>query len=46
MGECWEIKDKIGQKKISGGQKFGGELLGEMPKNGVEQLLGGVLGDL
>ena len=45
MGECWEIKDKIGEKKISGGQKFWGNFWGKC-KKGVEQLLGGVLGDL
>ena len=43
-GESWEIKDKIGEKKISGGHKFWGELLGEMPKKRVENFLGGVLG--
>ena len=31
-GECWEIKDKIGEKKISETRNFGGELLGEMQK--------------
>ena len=45
-GECWEIKDKIGEKKISGGQKFGGGTFGGNAKKGVEQLLGGVLRDL
>ena len=39
-GECWEIKDKIGEKKISGGQKFGGELLGEMQKKGWNKFWG------
>ena len=40
-GDCWEIKDKIGGKKISGGQKFlGGELLGEMQKKGWKNFLG------
>ena len=39
MGECWEIKDKIGGKKISGGQKFAGGLLGEMPKKGWKNFL-------
>ena len=42
-GECWEIKDKIGEKKISGGQKFGGELLGEMQKK-RGKLFGGSVG--
>ena len=45
-GERWEIKDKIGEKKISGGQKFGGGTFGGNAKKGVEQLLGGVLRDL
>ena len=46
-GECWEIKDKVGEKKISGGQKFGGgELLGEMQKKRWKKFLGGVLGEL
>ena len=39
-GECWEIKDKIGEKKISGGQKFGGERLGEMQKKGWNNFWG------
>ena len=34
-GECWEIKDKIGGKKISGGQKFcGGTFVGNAKKGG------------
>ena len=45
-GECWEIKEKIGAKKISGGQKFWGELLGEMQKKRGKTFLGGVLGEL
>ena len=43
-GECWEIKDKIGEKKISGGQKFGGERLGEMQKRGGTTFGGSVAG--
>ena len=43
-GECWEIKDKIGEKKISGARNFGGELLWEMPKKRGKTFLGGVLG--
>ena len=31
-GECWEIKDKIGQKKIQVARNLGGGLFGEMPK--------------
>ena len=39
-GECWEIKDKIGEKKNSGGHKFwGGGLFGEMPKKGWKNFL-------
>ena len=45
-GDCWEIKDKIGGKKISGGQKFfGGGTFGGNAKKGVEKLFGGVLGE-
>ena len=34
-GESWEIKDKIGEKKISGGQKFlGGAFGGNAKKRG------------
>ena len=43
-GESWEIKDKIGEKKISGGQKFWGGTFGEMQKKGGKTFLGGVLG--
>ena len=46
-GECWEIKDKIGEKKISGGQKFwGGGTFGGNAKQKGENFLGGVLGEL
>ena len=45
MGECREIKDKIGEKKFQGARNFGGTFGGNA-KKGVEQLLGGVLGDL
>ena len=45
VGECWEIKEKIGEKKISGGQKFWGELLGEMPKK-RGKLFWGSVGEL
>ena len=42
-GECWEIKDKIGGKKISGGQKFwGGTFGGNAKKRG--NFLGGSVG--
>ena len=46
MGECWEIKDKIGEKKISGGQKFGGGTFGGNAKKGWKNIFGGVLGEL
>ena len=43
-GECWEIKDKVGEKKISGGHKFWGELLGEMQKKRWKNFFGGSVG--
>ena len=43
-GDCWEIKDKIGGKQISGGQKFGGGTFGGNAKKGVEKLFGGSVG--
>ena len=34
-GDCWEIKDQIGEKKISGGPEiFGGDFLGKCQKRG------------
>ena len=45
-GECWEIKDKIGEKKISGARNFGGNFWGKCKKKGVKTFLGGVLGEL
>ena len=40
MGDCWEIKDKIGEKKNSGGQKFsGGDFLGKCQKRGWKNFL-------
>ena len=44
-GKCWEIKDKIGEKKFRGPEIWGGTFGGNA-KKGVEQLLGGVLRDL
>ena len=39
-GDCWEIKDQIGEKKFRGGQKFsGGGLFGQMPKKGWKNFL-------
>ena len=38
-GECWEIKDKIGEKKIQGARNFRGGLFGEMPKKGWKNFL-------
>ena len=44
VGDCWEIKDQIGEKKISGGPEiFGGDFLGKCQKR-VEKLFWGVLG--
>ena len=43
-GECWEIKDKIGGKKIQGARNLGGGTFGEMQKNGVEKLFWGSVG--
>ena len=40
-GDCWEIKDQIGEKKISGGQKFSGGTFWGNAKKGVEKLFGG-----
>ena len=45
-GECWEIKDKIGEKKISGSQKFWGGTVGANAKKKGGNFLGGVLGEL
>ena len=43
--ECWEIKEKIGEKKISGGQKFwGGTFGGNARKRG--KLFWGSVGEL
>ena len=41
-GDCWEIKDQIGEKKFSGGPEIfgGGDFLGKCQK-GVEKLFGG-----
>ena len=34
-GDCWEIKDQIGEKKNSGGPEiFGGDFLGKCQKRG------------
>ena len=41
MGDCWEIKDKIGEKKNSGGQKFSGGTFWGNAKKGVDKLFGG-----
>ena len=38
-GECWEIKDNIGEKKIQGARNFGGGLFGEMPTKGWKNFL-------
>ena len=44
-GECWEIKDKIGEKKISGGQKFWGGTFGGNAKKRGKTCVGGMLGN-
>ena len=46
VGECWEIKDKIGEKKISGGPEIFGGTFGGNSKKGWKNFLGGVLGEL
>ena len=43
-GECWEIKDKIGEKNFSGPEIWGGELLGKMQKKGGKTFWGSVGG--
>ena len=40
-GECWEIKDKIGEKKNSRGQKLLWGTFWGNAKKGVEKLFGG-----
>ena len=39
-GECWEIKDKIGEKNFRGPEILGGNFWGKC-KKGVEKLFGG-----
>ena len=40
-GDCWEIKDQIGEKKhFRGPEIFGGVLFGEMQKRGGKTFLG------
>ena len=41
-GECWEIKDKIGEKNFRGPEILGGNFWGKCKKG----FLGGVLGEL
>ena len=44
-GDCWEIKDQIGEKKFQGARNFrGGGLFGEMQKRGGKTFLGSVGG--
>ena len=53
-GECWEIKDKIGEKNFRGPEILGGnlrgnffgkiEILGEMQKKGWKNFFGGSVG--
>ena len=46
VGECWEIKDKIGKKKFQGARNLGGNFWGKCKKRGGKTFLGGVLGEL
>ena len=39
-GESWEIKEKIGEKKISGGQRFWGGIFGGNDKKKGENFFG------
>ena len=39
-GDCWEIKEQIGEKKISGGQKFSGGTFWGNAKKGWENFFG------
>ena len=43
-GECWEIKDKIGAKKISGGPEIFGGTFGGNAKKGWTNFWGGSVG--
>ena len=46
-GECWEIKDKIGEKNFRGPEILGGGgTFGENAKKGWKNFFGGVLGEL
>ena len=40
-GECWEIKEKIGEKNFRGPEILGGGTFGGNAKKGVEKLFGG-----
>ena len=40
-GKCWEIKDKIGEKKIQGARNCWGGTFWGNAKKGVEKLFGG-----
>ena len=44
-GECWEIKDKIGEKNFRGPEILGGTFWGNA-KKGWKNFFGGVLGEL
>ena len=39
-GECWEIKDKIGEKNFRGPEILGGGTFGENAKKGWKNFLG------
>ena len=45
-GECWEIKDKIGEKNFRGPEILGGNFWGKCKKRGGKTFWGEVLGEL
>ena len=45
-GECWEIKEKIGEKNFRGPEILGGNFWGKCKKRGGKTFLGEVLGEL
>ena len=45
-GECWEIKEKIGENNLSGGQKFWGGTFGGNAQKKGENFFGGSVGEL
>ena len=45
-GECWEIKEKIGEKNFRGPEILGGNFWGKCKKRGGKTFWGEVLGEL